>query len=167
LREYETILVLHPSLDEDEVASQIKTVEEIIGAGGGEVVNVERWGRRRLAYEIQKAQEGIYSVIRFAGNAEILREMERRYRMNEKLLRHLTVIADEPLPAAEGAAGEAATEQPGDGSTEPAPPAAGQTEQSRDGRQGVARPADPAPAGVRPPGEPASSGEPTPEDPRR
>ncbi len=97
MREYETVFVLHPSYDEKELESEIQGVRDLITASGGTVDDVERWGRRRLAYEIQKVHEGIYTLIRFHADPPALRDLDRRFRLNERLLRFLTVL-NEGLP---------------------------------------------------------------------
>lgn len=104
MREYETVIVLDPTLDDTRVEQEIETVSTVITQGGGEVLEVQRWGRRRLAYEVQKKREGIYSLIRFKSEREVLDEIKRRYLLNESLLRHLTVLSLGPSapPSAEG-----------------------------------------------------------------
>jgi small subunit ribosomal protein S6 len=96
LREYETVFVLHPTVDEKEVETEIQAVSDLITSGGGTVEEVERWGRRRLAYQIRKVHEGTYTLIRFQAEAQTLKDLERRYRLNENLLRHLTVLSEGP-----------------------------------------------------------------------
>jgi small subunit ribosomal protein S6 len=98
LREYETVFVLHPTLDEKEVEAEITAISELVTSTGGTVEEVERWGRRRLAYEIQKVHEATYTLIRFHGTNQTLKDLDRRFQLNEKLLRHLTVISEGPPP---------------------------------------------------------------------
>lgn len=104
MREYETVIVLDPGLDDTHVDQEIETVSSVITQGGGEVLEVQRWGRRRLAYEVEKKREGIYSLIRFKSERGVLEELHRRYLLNESLLRHLTVLSLGPSapPSAEG-----------------------------------------------------------------
>ena len=98
LREYETVFILHPSLEDQQVEEEIEGVRKTIEAGSGEILGIERWGRRKLAYEIQKVHEGIYTLIRFRSDVDVFRELERRYRLREDVLRHLTVISQGPPP---------------------------------------------------------------------
>lgn len=113
MREYETVFILHPNLDEARVEEEIEGVRQVILNASGEVVQVDRWGRRKLAYEIRKMNEGIYTLLRFRAEAGVLNDLERRYRLREDVLRHLTVVAQGPVvelhhrrevegPAAEG-----------------------------------------------------------------
>lgn len=104
MREYETVIVLDPGLDDTRVDQEVETVSTVITQGGGEVLEVQRWGRRRLAYEVQKKREGNYSLIRFKSERGVLEELKRRYLLNESMLRHLTVMSLGPSapPSAEG-----------------------------------------------------------------
>jgi small subunit ribosomal protein S6 len=98
LREYETVFILHPGLEDQQIEEEIEGVRKTIEAGSGEIVSVERWGRRKLAYEIRKVHEGIYTLIRFRSDVGVFQELERRYRLRENVLRHLTVVAQGPPP---------------------------------------------------------------------
>ncbi len=97
MRDYETTLVLDPTLDDSRVNQEIETVGNVITQGGGEVLEVWRWGRRRLAYEIGKRREGIYTVIRFRSTPAVLEELERKFRLNESLMRHQTIKSTGPI----------------------------------------------------------------------
>jgi small subunit ribosomal protein S6 len=99
LKEYETVIVLEPTLDEGRVNQEIETVSNVIAQGGGEVLEVQRWGRRRLAYEVRRRREGIYSLIRFRSERGVLEELERRFKLNESMMRHLTVLSPGPMAA--------------------------------------------------------------------
>jgi len=96
LREYETTFVLDPGHDEAQVDAEIEKIREIITSDGGEIVVVNKWGRRKLAYEIRKKKEGIYTLIHFKGNPVVLTNLARRYHLNENLLRHMTVLYEAP-----------------------------------------------------------------------
>jgi small subunit ribosomal protein S6 len=116
LREYETVFVLHPTCEEKEFEAEIQAVSDMITTSGGSVLEIDRWGRRRLAYDIKRVHEGIYALLRYRSDAAVLKEIERRFRMNERMLRHMTVISEGPLapPRAEGAA-----DGPGSGERKP------------------------------------------------
>ena len=98
MREYETTILLRTNLEEAELEKEIQAVETGITSRGGEIVQIDRWGKRRLAYEIDRQHEGYYVMFRYSASAEVPAELERRFRINERLLRHLTVIADTPRP---------------------------------------------------------------------
>jgi small subunit ribosomal protein S6 len=95
VREYETVFIIDPSCDESQVEQEINTVKEIIAAGEGKVVEAESWGRRRLAYDINKKKEGTYAFVRFSGEPSVLQELNRRLKLNELILRHLVVVSQQ------------------------------------------------------------------------
>ena len=98
MREYESIFVLDPEVGEERVDQEVDKIRSVIAAGEGEVTEVQKWGRRKLAYEIRKRKEGIYTLVRFTGTTKELDELNRQYRLNEDLLRHLTVVYEGPMP---------------------------------------------------------------------
>ena len=87
MRKYETIFVAHPSLDEE-------AVKALIEKFGGEITNVDEWGKKKLAYEIQKMKEGYYYFIQFEGETTDTAELEERLRIEETVLRFLCVKQD-------------------------------------------------------------------------
>jgi small subunit ribosomal protein S6 len=95
VREYETVFIIDPSCDESQVEQEINTVKEIIVAGDGRVVEAESWGKRRLAYDINKKKEGTYAFVRFSGEPSVLQELNRRLKLNELILRHLVVVSQQ------------------------------------------------------------------------
>jgi small subunit ribosomal protein S6 len=101
LRQYETTFVIDSQLKGGETDEIIKRFERFISVNGGQVLEVQRWGKRRLAYEIKKRQYGYYVHIRFAGKGSIVRALEREYQLNEAILRYLTVLLDKQALKAE------------------------------------------------------------------
>jgi small subunit ribosomal protein S6 len=89
---YETTFILDPSLDENQANEEVKKVGQWIQDLGGEVLEVQRWGKRRLAYEINRRRDGIYTLVLYQGPGAIVKELERRLRLNESVLRSLTVL---------------------------------------------------------------------------
>ncbi len=102
MREYETVFVLHPNLEEARIEEEIEGVRSTIAAASGEILDVERWGRRKLAYTIGKVNEGIYTLVRFRAEAGVVSDLERRYRLREDILRHLTVLSQGPAASEMG-----------------------------------------------------------------
>jgi len=100
-RQYELVYVLSPDASEQEVTDLHAQVEATIARMGGELARTENWGRRKLAYEIGRHKEGVYVLEVINGSGELIKELERRLRVNEQVLRHLTVRVDEELRAAE------------------------------------------------------------------
>jgi small subunit ribosomal protein S6 len=89
---YETTFILEPGLDESRVNDEIERVSQWIKELGGEVLEVQRWGKRRLAYEIHRKRDGIYTLILFQGEGPMIKEVERRLGLNESVMRVLTVM---------------------------------------------------------------------------
>jgi len=89
---YETTFVLEPGLDEAQVNAEVERVTQGIKDLGGEVLEVQRWGKRRLSYEIHRRRDGIDTLILYQGPGVVVREVERRLRLNESVMRMLTVL---------------------------------------------------------------------------
>lgn len=92
MTKYETTFILEPGLDEARVGEEVEKVSQWIKDLGGEVIEVQRWGKRRLAYEINKKRDGIYTMYLYDGPATLVKEIERRLRLNESVMRVLTVM---------------------------------------------------------------------------
>lgn len=93
---YETTYISKPDTGEDAQRNFLEKLKGIIKAHGGEVIAVEDWGRRRLAYPIQKETRGVYTHVVYSGNNTLVAELERNLRINEQVVRFLTVkITDE------------------------------------------------------------------------
>jgi len=89
---YETTFILDPGLDENQVNEEVKKAGQWVQDLGGEVLEVQRWGKRRLAYEINRRRDGIYTLVLYQGPGAIVKELERRLGLNESVLRSLTVL---------------------------------------------------------------------------
>ena len=87
LRAYEVMVILDPSLDERTVAPSLDTYLNVVRQDGGQVENVDVWGKRRLAYEIDKNAEGIYAVIDLRAEPATVKELDRQLGLNESVLR--------------------------------------------------------------------------------
>lgn len=94
MREYELMTVLTPELDDAGVEAQTERLKTMIANRGGEVLSVEPWGRRRLAYPIKHHRDGIYTVTRFKMAPEQAEALDRSLRLTEEVLRHLIVRVD-------------------------------------------------------------------------
>jgi small subunit ribosomal protein S6 len=89
---YETTFILEPGLDENRVNEEVEKVSQWIRDLGGELLEVQRWGKKRLAYEIDRKRDGIYTLMLYQGEGPLVKEIERRLRLNESVVRVLTVI---------------------------------------------------------------------------
>ncbi len=90
MRQYEIVLVIHPDQSE-QVPAMLERYKGIVAAGGGKVHRVEDWGRRQMAYMIQKLAKAHYVCINIECSSETLAEIETGFRFNDAVLRHLTV----------------------------------------------------------------------------
>jgi small subunit ribosomal protein S6 len=91
MRDYETVFILDPNLEEDDIKDEIGKVENSIASLNGEITSVEPGGKRRLTYEIKGYKEGYYTLIRFRSEPASIVEIERAYKLNEKVIRHIIV----------------------------------------------------------------------------
>lgn len=108
MRLYETTVVIDSALKADEVRNQNDKIVNFISNHGGNIVKVEDWGKRRLAYEIKRKQYGFYLNVRFSGPEALPVLLEREYRLNEAVLRYLTIKVDPLVIKSEEQKAEAA-----------------------------------------------------------
>ena len=95
---YESIFITEPSASDEEMAALLKGFEEAVTSGDGKVLKVERWGKRRLAYRVGKHEDGNYTLLYLECPPAAARELERRYRMNDRVIKYLTVRMDRAIP---------------------------------------------------------------------
>ena len=91
MRDYELTLIVRPEVDEVNLAALEGKVKDLIAEKGGQVTQVEHWGRRRMAYPIKKIEEGQYVFMLAQLPAQSPHELERQFRLNEQILRYLLV----------------------------------------------------------------------------
>jgi len=102
-RQYELMYVISPDVGEDGVAELHTQIETIVSGLDGRITKNESWGRRRLAYEINKKREGTYVVSLIEGPGEVVKELDRKLKVLDTILRHLVVRVDEDLRKADRA----------------------------------------------------------------
>jgi len=126
-RTYELMFIVRPDMPEEDQDKLISTLESVVTTSGGQTKNVEKMGKRRLAYVVRRFHEGIYILLTVEGSGGLIHELERRLRVTEPVIKFLTVRIDEeqkrldkikkirearrkaaPAPAAEPASGETA-----------------------------------------------------------
>lgn len=100
-RIYETIFISPPSLTEEAVEKVIGDVQETLASRGAEIIRIEKWGRKRLAYPIRKHDEGWYVMMHVKGPGDALQEVERRMRISENFIKYMTVRLDDVSGAVE------------------------------------------------------------------
>lgn len=94
MNDYESVIIIRPNLDEVEIEGIITKITDLINQNG-EVTKVDKMGVKRLAYEISKCKEGYYIVIYFEADPSIIAELERNYRINENIIKFITVKIDD------------------------------------------------------------------------
>lgn len=94
MNNYEIMFIIEAALEEEKKVAAIEMVKEVISAGG-EVGKVNIWGNRKLAYPINKKNEGYYVVIEFAANADLPKELDRRLKISDSIIRHIIINKDE------------------------------------------------------------------------
>ena len=97
MRIYEELFIVRPDATEEEVDGIIEPLRGVVTNAGGTVEKTEKWGVRRLAYRVEKRNEGFYVLLQFASNPEVVKEVERRLRVNDAVMKFITVRIDEKL----------------------------------------------------------------------
>jgi small subunit ribosomal protein S6 len=97
LRTYEIAFISAPNTAEDDLSKLNSQIETIVTDRGGKITKVDSWGRRKLAYRIEKFDEGIYTFVYVEGSGKEISEVERRLRVTDFVIRHLTVRTDEAI----------------------------------------------------------------------
>lgn len=100
-RQYELVYIVRPEASDQEVADLHTQIEQIVQRFNGTFDKTENWGRRKLAYEIGHHREGIYVVETISGSGELMKEIDRRLRVIDQVIRHLVVRVDDELRVAE------------------------------------------------------------------
>ena len=111
-RMYETIYIVQPELADDELKALTAKVQEIVTSMKGDLKKLDDWGMRKLSYPIEKFTRGRYFYLRFDGDAPLIAELERKLRLDDKVIRYQSVklekdAAPAPVAAAQPAAPEA------------------------------------------------------------
>ena len=120
--QYELMVILNPEIDERQVAPSLDKFLKVITNDGGSIEKVDIWGRRRLAYEIQKKTEGIYAVVNFTATAATTQELDRQLNLSEQIMRTKVLRAEEAI-AMVAAEAERSAEKAARKAARPAKPA--------------------------------------------
>lgn len=119
---YEVIFILDPALTEEGVEAEISSIREVAAKKGAEVLEIQRWGKKRLAYEVKKRRDGQYVLMKVEGMASVVADLERHFRITETVLKGIVVRAEEPRktrfrarPHRTREGGVTATQEVGDG----------------------------------------------------
>jgi small subunit ribosomal protein S6 len=91
---YETTFIVSATLDDAQIDAVIEKVKEVIVKNGGDVRSLEKWGRKRLAYTVDKKNNGFYAFFEFKGPGDLIAKMDRHYQLDEQIIRYLTIQLD-------------------------------------------------------------------------
>ncbi len=97
MRIYENLFIVKPDATEEEIDALIEQMSKNVTTAGGTIDKVDKWGKRRLAYRVEKNREGFYVLLQFSAEPEIVKEFERRMRVQDSVIKFLTVRIDENL----------------------------------------------------------------------
>ncbi len=103
MRKYETVCIVKPDAGDETIKGVIQKATGALEAGGGKLEKLDEWGRRRLAYAIQKKSEGYYFVLYYEAEPKVSKEIERVLKLNENVLRYQTIVRIERKTVAESA----------------------------------------------------------------
>jgi small subunit ribosomal protein S6 len=95
MRNYEIMFIVNPNTPEEEIDKINGQIENIVTSGGGKIDKIEKMGKRRLAYEVDKQREGFYILFVITANGDIVKECERRLRVMDPVIKYITVRTDE------------------------------------------------------------------------
>ena len=102
MNKYETIIIIDPNIEEENVEGIVGEVQNLISGSGGEEIKVDKWGKRRLAYEVQGKRDGIYVLINYSAEPEFVRRLARYCGLTEQIIKYMTVaVEDLPEPVKE------------------------------------------------------------------
>lgn len=90
-RVYESAVLLNAALDDETIKNAITRIKETITVNGGEIKEIEDWGRKRLAYQVKRSKIGYYTIFRFDSPPDLISKLERYYQLDENILRYLTI----------------------------------------------------------------------------
>ncbi|CAO0821760.1 Small ribosomal subunit protein bS6 [Desulfarculales bacterium] len=99
MRHYETLFIINPNLTEEETAATVGKFSAILTDAGSTMVKVDHWGRRRLAYEVKKFSKGYYVLFEYGALPKTVVEMERNFKIDERVIRFLTVKKEDIFDA--------------------------------------------------------------------
>ncbi len=120
MKDYETIFILAPNMSEEEVEKVSQRMQEVVAGSGGEIMKVEKWGKKKLAYPVKKHKKGEYVFFQYQGGSAAVSELERNFKMTDSVIKFMTIKVDKdmlappvpeppvPVEGAEGVAAEAA-----------------------------------------------------------
>ena len=107
MQTYESIFVVRPTVTDDEVTKLVEKMKAVVEKNGGTIVKIDNWGKRKLAYGVGREKKGTYIILRFMGDGKVISDLEHNYRVEDAIIKFLTVKAAKgdpgslPVPATE------------------------------------------------------------------
>ncbi|MFA5881462.1 MAG: 30S ribosomal protein S6 [Eubacteriales bacterium] len=95
MRAYEVLYIIRPELDEEQTNNVMEKFKSLIENNGGEITKLDKWGKRKLAYEIKHSREGFYVLMEFNGGAGTSAELDRVFRITDEVLKHMILREEE------------------------------------------------------------------------
>jgi len=95
LRKYEVVYVIRPDLDEEETTSVIDRFTDLVTKQGGEMIKIDKWGKRRLAFEVKDFREGFYVIMHIDAEPQVADELDRVFKITDSIIRHIIVREEE------------------------------------------------------------------------
>lgn len=96
MNKYETILIIDPNAGSEDIERIMEDVQNLISGSGGGITKVDRWGKKRLAYEVKGNRDGYYGLINFEAEPQFIQRLGRYYGLTEQVIKYMTVRAEEP-----------------------------------------------------------------------
>jgi small subunit ribosomal protein S6 len=93
-RTYESVVLINAALEDEQIEVTLNKIQESITTHGGDIVELDKWGRKRLAYPVKKAKSGYYAIIRYNSTPDQIAVIERNFRLDENIYRYLTIVLD-------------------------------------------------------------------------
>ncbi len=97
MRRYETIVIVDPDIGEEQRAPVFDRIRELVPQKGGLVVEFDEWGSRKMAYEVKKKKRGFYLRVDYCGSGELVNEMERQFRIDDRVLKYMTILLEDAV----------------------------------------------------------------------
>jgi small subunit ribosomal protein S6 len=94
MKNYETVFILNPVLSDDQMKDTVDKFVKVLKKGKADVINVEQWGLRKMAYPVQHKSTGFYNLIEFSASSDLVNTLETEYRRDESVMRFLTTVLD-------------------------------------------------------------------------
>jgi small subunit ribosomal protein S6 len=99
---YESIVILRPSLADEDIQKTLDKVKSTLEKSGGTIERLENWGKKKLAYEVKREKKGVYVQLNFHGSGVAVTELERFFRLEDAIMKFLTVKLEAPKPVSAG-----------------------------------------------------------------